>query len=101
MDGTGNNHNTRKWSRFSRKWSTEFGPFLTLGLQLALSVVALFFLGRWLDSELSTAPWLMIIGLLLGAVAGFTNFVRTAIALGKEQDKRAEEKRKQDAHEDR
>jgi ATP synthase protein I len=70
-----------------RPWASIYGPYLTLGLQLAISVVALFFVGRWLDDRWGTAPWLMLAGLLLGAVGGFVNFFRTVIALGKREDK--------------
>jgi F0F1-type ATP synthase assembly protein I len=72
-----------------RKWNTEVGPFLTLGLQLALSVVVFFFLGRWLDNRFNTAPWLMITGLVIGIVGGFISFFRTVIALGKREEQDA------------
>ena len=72
-----------------RKWSTDIAPFLTLGLQLALSVVVFFFLGRWLDNTFNTAPWLMITGLVIGIAGGFISFFRTAIALGKKEDQEA------------
>ncbi len=76
----------------SRAW--DFGPFLTLGLQLALSVVVFFFVGRWLDQWLGTSPWLMIAGLAVGIVGGFIQVCRTVIVLGKEEDEKAEERRK-------
>ncbi|MBI5473909.1 MAG: AtpZ/AtpI family protein [Ignavibacteriae bacterium] len=64
----------------------DFGPFLTLGLQLAISVVAFFFLGYWLDGKLGTWPWLTIIGAFLGATGGLIKFLREAIALGRKAD---------------
>lgn len=64
-----------------RRWNRDVGPFLTLGIQLALSVVAFFFLGRWLDGLWGTGPWLMLAGLLLGAGGGFVQFFRTVRAL--------------------
>jgi F0F1-type ATP synthase assembly protein I len=70
-------------------WAAEFGPFLTLGIQLAIAVVVFFFLGRWLDAVLGTGPWLMIGGLFLGIVGGLIKFFRTAVALGKKQDDEA------------
>lgn len=79
---------------FGTKWSAEFGPLLTLGLQLAISVVAFFFLGRWLDSKLDTAPWLMIVGLLLGVVGGFLSFFRTVSAIGKKEEESEKLKKK-------
>ena len=78
-----------------RSWMASVGPFLTLGLQLAVSVVAMFFLGRWLDQKFGTEPWLMIVGLALGATAGFINFFKTVITLGKEQDREASERKKE------
>jgi ATP synthase protein I len=78
----------------SGRWSREFGPYLTLGLQLALSVVVCFFVGRWLDGWLGTSPWLMIAGLALGIVGGFLQFFRTVIGLGKVEDEKAEQQRK-------
>lgn len=85
-DGPGSNQGVR------------MGPYLTLGLQLAITVVACFFLGRWLDSLFDTAPWLMIIGLAIGVTGGFISFFRTAIDLGKKEDQEAAEKREK--HED-
>jgi ATP synthase protein I len=84
-----------KPDRPSRVWSKEFGPFLTLGIQLAVTVVVCFFLGRWLDTVLGTAPWLMIAGLALGIAGGLISFFRTAIAAGKEQDREAAERKKE------
>ena len=74
---------------FGRKWSTQFGPFLTLGLQLALSVIVFFFLGRWLDSKFDTAPWLMILGAVMGITGGFISFFRTVLAMGRKEERDA------------
>jgi F0F1-type ATP synthase assembly protein I len=70
-----------------RRWISEFGPYLTMGMQLAIAVVAFFFLGRWLDSVFDTAPWLMVIGLLIGTVGGFMSFFRSVVAMGKKEEK--------------
>jgi len=40
-----------------------------LGLQYCLTLLLFVFGGRWLDQRLSTEPWLMIVGSLLGFVA--------------------------------
>jgi ATP synthase protein I len=45
-------------------------------LTLFFSVVALTGAGWALDRWLGTAPWLLAAGLVLGAVAGFYQFVR-------------------------
>ena len=69
-----------------RRWTADFGPFLTLGLQLALTVVVFFFIGRWLDQRLDTAPWLMIGGAALGITGGLIHFIKTVLAIGRKQD---------------
>ena len=74
----------------AKKWSTELGPFLTLGLQLAISVVAFFFLGRWLDEKLGTGPWLMILSAVIGITGGLIAFIRKVTELAKKQDEEAE-----------
>ncbi len=77
-----------------RPWTRQYGPFLTLGIQLAVTVVVCFFLGRWLDSLLATDPWLTIAGLALGIAGGMISFFRTAIAAGDREDREAAERRK-------
>ena len=74
----------------AKKWSTEFGPFLTLGLQLAISVVTFFFLGRWLDGKFGTGPWLMILGAVMGITGGLIAFIRKVTEFAKKQDEEAE-----------
>jgi len=76
-------------------WGRVYGPFLTLGLQLAITVVAFFFLGKWLDEWLGTTPWLMLGGLAVGVTGGMISFFRTVIALGKKEDEEAAERRKE------
>jgi len=76
-----------------RNWGVRIGPFLTLGLQLAITVVVCFFLGRWLDSLFGTAPWLMLAGLALGVIGGIISFYRTASRLGKEEDRETVERK--------
>jgi ATP synthase protein I len=76
-----------------RTWAQSFGPYLTMGIQLALAVVVFFFVGRWLDGKLGTAPWLMLAGLLVGIVGGLIKFLHAAVALGKEANREAEEER--------
>jgi ATP synthase protein I len=49
-----------------------------LGIELAVSTVIGLFGGRWLDGKLGTEPWLSIVGLILGVVAGFRSLYLTA-----------------------
>ncbi len=45
--------------------------FSTVGLEMGFSVLIGLFAGQYLDSWLGTEPWLLLVGLLMGAVAGF------------------------------
>ncbi len=42
----------------------------TVGIQFTATILGSLFLGRWLDERLGTAPWLLLLGLLLGFVLG-------------------------------
>ncbi|MFI5308261.1 MAG: AtpZ/AtpI family protein [Polyangiales bacterium] len=61
----------------SGKQLKAFARFGSLGIELALSVVVGMLGGRWLDGKLSTAPWLMLLGLVLGVIAGFRSLYRS------------------------
>ena len=61
----------------------DAGPFFGAGIQLAAAVVLMFFLGRWLDSQFETSPWLMLGGIVFGVGAGLYNFIRTVQQLEK------------------
>ena len=36
-------------------------------------------IGYWLDRRLGSAPWLLLLGLILGMAAGFVNFLRLVL----------------------
>lgn len=48
-----------------------------VGITFAVTIVAFFFGGYWLDGKLDTKPILSIIGAFLGAGGGFYNLVRS------------------------
>jgi len=48
----------------------------SVGLELGLSVVFGVLFGRWLDGKLGTTPWLMLVFLGFGLVAGFRSVLR-------------------------
>lgn len=64
----------------------EVGPYMGLGVQLAATIVLMFFLGRWLDSKFETEPVLTIILSLFGGFAGVYNFIKTVISLDKKRN---------------
>jgi F0F1-type ATP synthase assembly protein I len=55
----------------------DFGPYLTLGMQLAASVLLFFFVGYGVDKHYGTEPTFMLIGLALGIVGGFIKFFKS------------------------
>lgn len=61
----------------------DYAPYLTLGLQLAITVAALAFLGIWLDKKFDSSPWLTITCSFFGVFAGLYNFIRSVIKSGK------------------
>ena len=64
----------------------DFGPFLTMGIQLAAGVLVFFFIGYWLDGKFGTSPLCALGGVTLGAAGGLFKFIRDANALGKAAD---------------
>jgi ATP synthase protein I len=57
----------------------------SVGLELGICVAIGVFLGRWLDDQAGTAPWLLLLFLGFGLVAGFRGVLR-AVA---REDRRA------------
>jgi F0F1-type ATP synthase assembly protein I len=57
----------------------QLGPYMGLGIQLAAAMVAFGALGWWLDSKFATTPWLLIVGIVLGATGGMIHLIRTAV----------------------
>jgi ATP synthase protein I len=58
-----------------------------VGLEIGLSVAIGLLIGWWLDQHLGTQPWLMLLWLVFGSIAGFRGVVRAI----KRADKAAEE----------
>ena len=57
------------------------GPYIDLGVQLAVAVGIGFALGYFADSRLHTRPLFIILGVLLGATSGMWTIYRTAYPL--------------------
>jgi len=71
-------------------WRDVVGPYLTMGMELAIAVVGMFFIGRWIDGSWGTGPWGMYVGLCVGVVGGFIRFIQRALALGATEDAQQE-----------
>lgn len=54
-----------------RKLFRLIGRYSTIGLEMVISVVIGILFGWWLDRLFNTKPWLTIIFMLFGIVAGF------------------------------
>ncbi|HEX2962161.1 MAG: AtpZ/AtpI family protein [Ignavibacteria bacterium] len=65
-----------------RKYA-EIGPYLGLGVQLAASIVLMFFLGYWLDGKLGTGPVLTIVMSFFGGFAGIYNVIKTVLEINR------------------
>ena len=52
----------------------------SVGLEMAVAVVAGLLLGMWLDRKLGAAPWMMILGLVLGFTTGMRGVWRHVAA---------------------
>lgn len=61
----------------------DIGNYLGLGLQLAVTVVGMVFLGIWLDGKFNTNPWMTIVCSFLGIFAALYSFIKTVIKSGK------------------
>ncbi len=67
------------------KWG-NVTAYSHLGMTLAVSVLAGFFLGYWLDGKLGTRPMLAIFGAFIGGTGGFINLVRTLNKIQKKSE---------------
>ena len=63
------------------------GPYLGIGLELAITILIFLLLGRYLDNRWDTTPWLMIAGAALGFAAGFYGMFKTLAGLSKPRDR--------------
>ena len=59
--------------RETRRAYKELAYYSSIGLSVALSIFIGLGIGVWLDRKFDTAPWLMLIFLLFGIIAGFRN----------------------------
>jgi ATP synthase protein I len=63
----------------------EIGPYLGLGLQLAVTVTIMVFIGVWLDGKFNTDPVLTIIFSFLGVFAGLYTFIKSVLKAGNDK----------------
>jgi ATP synthase protein I len=59
--------------RETRRAIRELAYYASLGMQVAFSIFIGLFLGLYADRRMGTTPWLTLIGLGMGIVAGYRN----------------------------
>jgi F0F1-type ATP synthase assembly protein I len=55
-----------------------------VGLELAGATAGLALVGYWIDSKYGTAPWGLVVGVLVGIVGGLYNLIRESLAAMRE-----------------
>jgi ATP synthase protein I len=59
--------------RETRRTFKELAYFSSLGISVSLAIFIGLGIGVWLDRKFDTSPWLTLIFLVLGIIAGFRN----------------------------
>jgi ATP synthase protein I len=67
----------------------------SVGLEMGLAVIIGLMFGYWLDRELGTSPWMMLLFLGFGLVAGFRGVIR---AVGRAERAATAEQAQEAAH---
>lgn len=62
------------------------GPYIDLGMQLAVAVGIGFALGYVADGQFHTRPLFLVLGVLLGAASGMWTIYRTVYPTRKDQN---------------
>lgn len=60
----------------TKKFLREVGWASTLGFQVAFAPFIGLAIGYWLDNHFGTIPWLTLLFLMFGVIAGFKNYYR-------------------------
>jgi ATP synthase protein I len=79
----------------SGHWQSDLrssSSFLTIGVQLAGSMLVYIFIGYFLDRWLDTEPWFLIAGALVGMVAFFVQLFKLVKRLEADSKRAKEEK---------
>jgi ATP synthase protein I len=63
-----------------RRESPSPASFAGAGVQFVVSILLFLYIGKWLDAKFGTSPWLLMLGVFLGAGAGFYSFYRRIMA---------------------
>jgi ATP synthase protein I len=71
----------------------DAGKYAGAGMGFAASILLFLFVGHWLDGRLGTGPWLMILGVVVGAVAGFYSMYSRLVIVPERERRKKEAER--------
>ena len=57
----------------TKQTAIQMARVSSIGIAMVIAVFGCFYLGRWLDQQLETEPYLTLFFLLIGIAAGFRN----------------------------
>ena len=77
-----------------RPATAQAGEVMGAGLQFAAAIVVFLFIGQWLDGVLGTKPWLLLIGVMVGAAGGFFSLYRQLVIVPRDRERRQQESKK-------
>lgn len=63
----------------------DVAPYVGLGLQLAVIVTVMVFVGIWLDGKFETKPILTVVFAFLGVFAGMYTFIKSVLKAGNDK----------------
>lgn len=62
----------------------NFGRNLAYGMEIAVGVALGYFLGNWWDRGHGSAPWGLMIGVMLGLASGMYLLIKDAVRMNKD-----------------
>jgi F0F1-type ATP synthase assembly protein I len=74
------------------KSGSSSSALMGLGLQFVIVILVCLYAGMWLDRKLGTGPWLLVLGVVVGASAGFYSLYHVMI----DDDRKAKGVRRKD-----
>jgi ATP synthase protein I len=75
---SGHDRGGRRPSGSSPNESSSTSELAGMGVQFVVAILLCLFVGKWLDARLGTAPWLLILGVFVGAAASTIAMYRKA-----------------------
>ncbi|MBI3909918.1 MAG: AtpZ/AtpI family protein [Armatimonadetes bacterium] len=71
----------------NRELLRQMGILSTVGVLMVVATGIGYLFGSWLDRQLGTSPWLMVVCTTMGVAAGFIELFRTVLRIIREQER--------------